>query len=167
MIRISAANPLRFSGSVDYEFSHNDFMCYFQKFNRSDSTKLQVFSDEGAPTLQIRSAATNLVLSTVIFIEKTTLIVDDEFKIYEVDISFVAIPEDEIYFQIGDDRTGTIRLAENHEGTVMIRYRNSYNWLGVVFDTDIVFSIRVEGTIRNFEPKSDDEIYTDQVKNVI
>jgi microcystin-dependent protein len=87
------------------------------------------------------------------------------FKIFEVDIIFSNLGVGEYVFSIDGDSSSIISVKTKHENTLLFRYQNSENNFGIVFDTGIQFYLRVEGTIQNYTPKSDDVVYTDQLKN--
>lgn len=171
MIRISGASPIRFRRGnqddiEDYDFFIEKNLCFMQKYNIEDLTKLQIISDDEEPFLTVHVASTNRILQTIYFSEIPTLIADDEFKIFELEIQFAQIGTGEFYFKLSDgSRSGVISVMENHKDTILIKYRNSKNGLGVVFDTGILFQMRIDAFIRNFSPKSDDEIYNDQLRN--
>lgn len=168
MIITNALNPIRFTGSLEYEFTHNEAKCYSQKYNLSDHTKIQVLSDDGAPEMQVMDAETGFPISTISFdLVADNLVVNDDFKIYEAEIVFFNIGVRKIYLRFNQlQKSPVIDIQENHEGTVLLKYRNSRNDFGVVFDTGIVFYTRIEGTVKDLEPQSDNEIYTDQIHNI-
>lgn len=168
MIVISPTNPIRFKGSLDYEFSHNEFKCYLQKYNLDDVTTLQILSDEEEPPLmQVFSSADDTLLYTLGFHQvASNILVNEDFKVYELEILFSNLGIGEYYFKFNEEQySPTVHVLENHEDTILLKYRNSYNKFGIIFDTDLVMYTRVEGTIQNYEPKSEDEIYNDQVMN--
>lgn len=168
MIRISPSNPIRFKGSLDYEFIHNEFKCYMQKYNLQDVTNLQVLSDEEeAPVLTVRRSSDGSFVKSYIFTQVAeNIVVDENFSVFEAEIIFSDLGIGEFYLEFNSaQQSNTIQVKHNHEDTILLKYRNSYNKFGIIFDTDIVFYTRVEGTIRNYEPKSNDEIYNDQVMN--
>lgn len=168
MIKISPSNPIRFKGSLDYEFIHNDFKCYLQKYNLNDITTLQVLSDEELPPVMTvrRSVDGSFVRSYIFTHVAENITVDEDFKVYEAEIIFNELGVGEFYFEFNSaQQSNTIQVKENHEDTVLLKYRNSYNKFGIIFDTDVVFYTRVEGSVRNYEPKSNDEIYNDQIMN--
>lgn len=168
MIITSPTNPIRFTGAIDYEFSHNEFKCYSQKYNLSDVTYLQVLSDEDeVPIMKARDVYTNKVIKTYVFNHVAeNITVNETFKVYEVEIVFNDIGVRDFYLEFNDSQKSTsITVSINHKDTVMLKYRNSRNDFGIVFDSEVVFYTRVEGSIRDYTPRSDDEIYNDQIRN--
>lgn len=166
MVIISPTNPIRFDNSLDYGFGINaDPLCYRQKFELADFTRLQVRSDDEEVYLIIREAFTGKLIDTLTFSEIPSLLVDQTFKIFELDVIFSGLGIGEYVFSIDDNSSSIISVKTKHENTLLFRYQNSENNFGVVFDTGIQFYLRVEGTIQNYTPKSDDVIYTDQLKN--
>ena len=166
MVIISPTNPIRFDNSLDYGFGINvDPLCYRQKFELADFTRLQVRSDDEEVYLIIREAFTGKLIDTLTFSEIPSLLVDQTFKIFELDIIFSGLGIGEYVFSIDDNSSSIISVKTKHENTLLFRYQNSENNFGIVFDTGIQFYLRVEGTIQNYTPKSDDVVYTDQLKN--
>ena len=166
MVIISPTNPIRFDNSLDYGFGINtDPLCYRQKFELADFTRLQVRSDDEEVYLIVREAFTGKLIDTLTFSEIPSLLVDQTFKIFELDIIFSNLGVGEYVFSIDDNSSSIISVKTKHENTLLFRYQNSENNFGVVFDTGIQFYLRVEGTIQNYTPKSDDVVYTDQLKN--
>jgi microcystin-dependent protein len=166
MVIISPTNPIRFDNSLDYGFGINaDPLCYRQKFELADFTRLQVRSDDEEVYLIIREAFTGKLIDTLTFSEIPSLLVDQTFKIFELDVIFSGLGVGEYVFSIDDNSSSIISVKTKHENTLLFRYQNSENNFGIVFDTGIQFYLRVEGTIQNYTPKSDDVIYTDQLKN--
>jgi microcystin-dependent protein len=166
MVIISPTNPIRFDNSLDYGFGINaDPLCYRQKFELADFTRLQVRSDDEEVYLIIREAFTGKLIDTLTFSEIPSLLVDQTFKIFELDVIFSGLGIGEYVFSIDDNSSSIISVKTKHENTLLFRYQNSENNFGIVFDTGIQFYLRVEGTIQNYTPKSDDVVYTDQLKN--
>ena len=166
MVIISPTNPIRFDNSLDYGFGINaDPLCYRQPFEVADFTRLQVRSDDEEVYLLIHEAFTGKLITTLTFSEIPSLLVDQTFKIFEVDIIFSNLGVGEYVFSIDGDSSSIISVKTKHENTLLFRYQNSENNFGIVFDTGIQFYLRVEGTIQNYTPKSDDVVYTDQLKN--
>lgn len=168
MIKISPTNPIRFKNSLPYDFIHDDFDEYCQKFTTSDKTSVQVISDEeNPPVLTLRSSPDGLEVATyTLNAAAENITIDEGFKVYEIEILFSAIGEGYYYFEFNSEQySNVIHVKDHHEDTVLIKYRNSYNNFGVIFDTGIVFHLRVEGEIRDYEPRSNNEIYNDQLMN--
>lgn len=169
VFEVAPLNPIRFSGMMTYDFEHTDPKCYWQKFNSSDSTRLQILSDVSDISLTVHDHQTDSLVHTFSVSEIETSLVGQTFKVYESTLSWSSVGEGRYYLKlessVGIFYSTPIWIAENHEDTLLFRYRNSENNFSVVFDTDIIFTLRVEGDIQNFTPRFDDEIYNDQKRN--
>lgn len=177
---IALVNPLRFVKAVvdadKYILSPFDLdtsVKYLQKFTRKDSTKIQVLSDFEF-TFKIYKSSDNSLVSTLIPVENDSGIIGQTFKIYEVSIDFSLLAVGIYYCEIvytneaDEEITYTsecIDVQNEHENTIVFEYTNSENNFSVVFETEIEFSLRVEGNITNFTPEFDDIIYNDQKRN--
>lgn len=180
---LSQANPLRFidvtrtnkgfngNFAVDQVLSYQDQKCYLQKWQHDDTLKLQFCSDFEPTDLEIRDALTNELASSIPWVEKTTSIIGQTFKIYEIGFAFMGIDSGKYYAlfsyedQDGIDRpqeTEVFDVREEQPNTINVRYKNSRNKLDVVFDTGIEFEFRVEGAIKNFLPDNTRDTFEDQ-----
>jgi hypothetical protein len=171
---IANLNPLRFTGGAGNKFDRlfmQDLLnkwqskkCYFQKWNLEDTTKIQVLSDFEF-TFKIYDMD-GIEVSEIEPLEVASEIQGKTFKVYEVPLvfdtagSFYAVIEYEEATLISE--AWTVGMFTD---TMLYKYRNSENNFSVLFDTEIEFNFRVEGLIADFEPKSDDVIYNDQLKN--
>lgn len=173
---IPLLNPIRFTGGAGNKFDtelmidlinrYQEKKCYFQKWNIGDNTKLQILSD-WIFTFKIFDLETNEELENIVPVEFVTGIEGQTFKVYTVDIEFL---ESGYYYSVIQyDGNSLIsepwQISDGWESTILFKYRNSENNFSVVFDNDFEFDFRVEGLVANFEPKSDDVIYNDQLKN--
>lgn len=184
MFEIALANPIKFventGGRLDTHFSvdlinsFQDKKCYFQKWQRDDQTRLQILSDHSDISFTIHDLYTDAVVLTIIPIDMEVNVIGQSFRVYEVPIDFSQLIEGEYYAVISytNDLEQDISIysepmmvRDEHDSTLLIQYRNSDNNFSIVFDTDIVFTIRVEGVIDQFTPQSDDVVYNDQKRN--
>lgn len=191
IFEIAPVNPIRFinvTNTLDnrYFFKHfdsalafdllNKFQtqaCYHQKWSTRDSTKIQILSDYEF-TCKVFNLQTNEEVLELTPVEVSANILGQTFKIYELTPVFSTIGEGLFYFTLSytDDDLNVIEfmsepleVTELQPDTLLFEYTHSENDYSVVFETGIIFSIRVEGTIQNFIPKSEDVIYNDQKKN--
>lgn len=183
LFEIALANPIRFINAnlIDndrYFYQpfdiHQDKKCYFQKFTTQDTTKLQILSDFDSITFNIYRLDDNSLALNVVPVQVPINIIDQTFKAYEITIPFTSLPEGDYYCKIAyvnellqtvEFVSEPISVLDVHPNTLLIEYTNSENNFSVVFDTGIVFSLRVEGIIEDFTPEFDDVIYNDQKRN--
>ncbi len=177
VFEIALVNPVRFlpEGESDlFELNQED-KCYLQKFITSDVTKIQILSDFPDITAQVREASGNSLSLTLNVVEIDTNILDQTFKCYEIEIDFSQLDPGQ-YVVVIEYENGIstvpvmlisepIDVQETQPDTMLFKYKNSENNFSIVFDTGIEFDFRVEGTIKEFTPVSDDIIYNDQLRN--
>lgn len=186
MFNIAVLNPLRFidtsaindsfdgNFAIDQGLSYQNPKCYRQKWQLSDTLKLQVISDFVPTDLLFRDLSSDLVVNTVPWEEKNTVVVDQTFKVYELEFEFETLPEGQYYteFSYVDENTlehvlisEPICVALKQENTLLLQYKNSINDFDVIFDTGIVFNFRAESAIKDYTPGNSREIYNDQRVN--
>lgn len=186
MFSIAILNPLRFidtseinygfdgNFAVDQVLSYQNPKCYLQKWQLSDSLKLQVISDFIPTDLLFHDLDSSFVIASIPWSEKTTIIVDQTFKVYEIEFDFESIPEGRYYTQfsyVDQDDQEHILLSEpldvslRQENTLLLEYKNSINDFDTIFDTGIVFSFRVESAIKDYSPGNSRNVYNDQRVN--
>ncbi|MDR2652184.1 MAG: hypothetical protein LBC68_07715, partial [Prevotellaceae bacterium] len=166
-MKIPEANPIRFNVlPPDKDGEH----WYFQKFQRSDITTIQILVDNSEPaqdwTLQIFNSDDILqVYFTILKVEFTTLV--EGIKIIEFYIYFSQAEEGLHYFVLSGGTSkfysDFLCIKDKHEETKLITYHNSVNDQSVIFSTGIIFNVRVEAqdrhTPKSLVPKSVDSIY--------
>lgn len=174
IFNIVPLNPFSFNGDKPdwYYFNHAAEKCYYQLFETGDTTMFQILSEVEDFTATIIDFETNETVKNLIPVNQETNVIGQDFEVYNVTVNFSDVPEGYYYILVewndGGQRelySKPIHLLENHEGTLLFEYKNSRNDFSVIFTEDTVFHLRVEGTIQNFEPSSDDEIYNDQKRN--
>lgn len=177
VFQIADANPIRFTRADDPDlFTLNQTKCYFQKWNQSDSTKIQILTNLTSIDFLIRDYATNLEIGSIPVIEIPINIIHPDYtdlKCFEVSIPFGSLLGQyfaEISYSGISDPPVTLysepfEVAESHPDTLLYKYKNSENNFSIIFDTNIEFDFRSEGTIKEFTPSSDDVIYNDQKIN--
>jgi hypothetical protein len=134
--------------------------CYCQKYNRSDYTELQIITPTTVTSVTAHLIDPDGRKIRQIYALKATNIPIKDISVYDLLVRF-DVPEG--YYRIMVEIHGAgitactlysdcLHIAENHECTTLIEYRNSENFLSTIFDTGITFAIRVEG---GFYPKSE------------
>lgn len=146
---------------------------YFHKRQTNGKEPIQLISDF-VPTLEFFTCDDVLYLNVPIN-AVPTLIKDVSFLIYEAEVDYSLFAPDEIYYGkityvdenavTQDWRTTPIDVQVKHANTLLYQYKNSYNDKGIVFDTGIIFNNRIEGNLREYQPKSDRQQYEDQEYN--
>lgn len=170
ILEIAPLNPIGFvtEAPTYYNFEHAEEKCYYQKFQRDESTIIQVLSDT-EPTCWIVNFRTGMQVVPIVPVKEVTNIQGKTFNVYNITIPFNSLAEGLYYVEIvGSGKayySYPLSVKDEHEGTIAISYKNSENNFSVVFTPDTIFTIRVEGTIQNFLPSSDNEIYNDQKRN--
>lgn len=164
-----------FWDNYGYDFKHIQKKCYKQKFNLSDNTILQILSDYSTLSAAVYNEITGVKVIDLVVQNKGVSLVDQTFSVYEIEVPFMNLLSEGIYnIQISyTDETSIVRsfisemldIKTDHEETILFSYSNNANNFNIIFDTGITFNIRVEGTIQNFKPASEDEIYFDQKHN--
>lgn len=176
VFQIAPINPIRFNTEfVDwYDFEHSKEKCYYQKFQNSDTTIFQVLSDFPNFTVTLKDYETNSSVANLNYEELPVNFSGETFKAYNVTVPFLGLPEGYYYIQVtytdennvvNDIFSNPIHVAPLHKDTLLITYHNSENNFSVVFTDDTIFNLRVEGTIQDFQPEADDQIYFDQERN--
>jgi hypothetical protein len=177
IFQIAPANPIRFipEGESDLFLINQENKCYFQKWKNTDSTKLQILSDFPDITIDIRDYNTNEIVLSLNVAEIPINLIGQTFKCYEVLFDFSLLTDGQYYAELTYSSISTdpvtlfsepFDVQADHPGTMLFKYTNSENNYSIIFDTDIEFDFRVEGTIKEFTPVSDDVIYNDQKRNV-
>lgn len=180
LFQIAIANPMRFTPADDTDlFTINqEGKCYFQKWQQSDNTKLQILSTYPDIEFLIRNYQTNAVVGTIPVVEIPVNIINQPdypgLKCYQVSIPFASLPVGQYFAEItysGVSGFGGLLYSEPFDvavvqpQTLLVKYKNSENNFSIIFDTNIEFDFRVEGTIKDFAPQFDDVIYNDQKRN--
>lgn len=186
MFSIATLNPLRFidtsninfgfdgNFAVDQVLSYQNPKCYCQKWQLSDTLRLQVLSDFVPTDLLIKDLYSDLTVASVAWAEKPTIIIDQTFKVYELEYQFITLPEGKYYTQFSYEDENEVEhllisepiyIAQVQENTLLLQYKNSINDFDVIFDTGIVFNFRVESAIKDYTPGNNRAIYNDQNVN--
>lgn len=179
VFQIADANPLRFfrQSAPDLFEAIQDGKCYLQKWEKTDSTKIQILTDYPDIEFTIHDAHTDIQVASVAVTEIAVNILNPELagvKCYEVSLAFGTLEgqyyakvkygdfSEDIEFEVFSE---PFDVQTEQSGTILFNYKNSENNFSIIFTTSISFNLRVEGTIQEFTPASDDVIYNDQKFN--
>jgi len=182
MFKIADILPLRFihlnniSAAFNGDFAVRQLLdyqsprCYAQKWELGDVLKLQCPSLTPPTALEIREVDTDFLAYQVNWVEIPTLITGQTFKIYELEQSLSVLNEGRYYtsFQYENEdgiqpvQSEAIDVQIEQDNTLLIEYHNARNDYDIIFDTGIVFQIRVEAAIKNFLPQNERDTYEDQ-----
>lgn len=182
---LALLNPVRFidtnniNAGFDGNFalklllSYQNPKCYFQKWQFGDTLKLQILSDYVPTPLLFRELYTDELLESALWVEITTSILGQTFKVYELEFSFSTLSEGRYYaqFEYTDEDITHLLISEPldvraaQDNTILLKYKNSENDFDVIFDTGIEFQFRIEGAVKDYTPGTDRNVYTDQQFN--
>lgn len=145
---------------------------YYQKWQRGDTTKLQVGCSFLPDNLKLYNSKGKLKKSfpfTLIAaggsigysIYECEIDIDDQdddiyffyFKATFIDVSFAAISE-------------PVQLKDSFQNTLIFQYWNSFNDHGVIFSTGIKYKFRCEAGIMDMQPDRERASYTDLIHNI-
>ena len=162
-------NGLPFDATKDGFMNPNG--AYFQKWQTNDYTTFQFQSDFAGATFKLYDFYSDQLVASFDVTLKDTPIVGVTWKVYECTVAFAEIDpgfyygvlsyvdQDEVTQII---QTSPLAVADYWDKTLLYEYKNTQNDKGIVWDTGIEMSIRVEGLIREYTPKSLREDYVDQ-----
>jgi hypothetical protein len=173
MILIPTINPIRFSlsGVNEPKAEYAYYRDYYQKFQRTDSTKIQILIPEDEPlknwalsAMKIDDEATSYTIPKVSFDNK----IDNHLVVeYSIDFSRFQEGKYRFFLQSGNGlkySSDIICIKDTHEYTRLLSYCNTYNEQGVAFSTGVVFHLRVESQLyKAVIPKSEDSIYNNNL----
>lgn len=179
-------NPLRMinttaiDDSFDGDFAIRQLLeyqtptCYFQKWQRSDTIKLQCLSDYVPTDVVFHDVFTDQEISNAQWVEVDTVIVGQTFKCYQLEFSVSNLQTGKYYvkFSYTDSESlenilmsEPICVSNSHPNTTLLKYKHSRNDFSIIYDTGIEFQFRVESAIKNYTPGNDRAIYVDQKQN--
>lgn len=186
MFDIPILNPLRLIDTSDINFGFDgnfsfdrilDFQdpkCYFQKWKRSNTLKLQILSDFVPTDLLFLDLVSNVIVNSVAWELKDILIANETFKVYELSFLFSELPEGryQALFSYTDQDDNLhplvsepLSVMDEQPNTLTIKYKHYENDFDIIFDTGIEFEFQVEAAIRNYNPQNSRAVYTDQKIN--
>ncbi|MDR0620141.1 MAG: hypothetical protein LBG17_09620, partial [Bacteroidales bacterium] len=173
MILIPTLNPIRLSLSgvnepkVEYAFYRD----YYQKFQRTDVTTIQILIPEEEPVKDwaLSAKATDGEATVYTAPQEVFNSVLAGHRVVEFAIDFSQFPEGKFRFVLQGGNglqylSEIICIKDFHEHTRLLSYRNTYNDQSVAFNTGVIFHLRVETQLyKSFIPKSEDSIYSDNL----
>lgn len=156
--------------TADYTFMHQT--CYAQKWQTTDICYFQFESNYSPINISLIDINGQVVGSTLVL----SNVVANKFEpgkyVFEGAYSFADIPEGFYYFKM---TTGSpilktfiswpLHVKAVHENTCYLEYSNSRYHGDVIFETGIVFGLRVEAMLGNFKPGGKRDIYEDEKLN--
>lgn len=164
-VEVQAANPLYMSEPIDE--------CYLQKWSTLDTTTIQVLSDYFFE-FKIYSVSTGLPVLTIEPVDIQTSIIGRTFTCYEVTVPFTELVPGNYYAEIfytDDDgqeqflQTQAFNVATEQADTLWVQYTHSRNKFSIIFDTGIVFNLRISGRIADWTPEFNDTVFVDEIEN--
>lgn len=185
IFRISTLNPFRFvlqytrdarynTLPFDEKLDDNNIRCFKQKWQTNDTAKVQFLSEYEDIELNFFKSDGEYLLNVPIA-DSGWNIIDQTFKAYEGEVDFSLFDAGDYYGEltyVDEDLntvqylTPTFTVAELHPDSLLWEYRNTFNYKNVIFDTGIVFNIRADGRIGDFDPQFDYESFADQEYDV-
>lgn len=152
------------SRQINYSWQTND--CYFQKWQFTDTLRLQIISNEELTDLKILNLD-GAVVDTVSWVANALVLPDyPDYKVYEINYPFANLTAGKYVIQQDLFEAEAIEVAEKWDKTVLLKYKHSENDYSVIFDTLIEFEFRVEGWVGDYKPKNDRDVYNDQTRNL-
>lgn len=177
-IQVSDLNPLRFidTSNLNSGFDGNlasnllnwyqTNQCFLQPFIKSDNLILQVIADVVPDDVEIRDQYDTVISTGIWSVKPLTLPDCPDLKVYELELPFVDVPEGAYQAYFNTFVSEPFRVFDQAERTILLKYKNSRNDYDTVFDTGIQFEFRTYGSIDNYVPQNDREVFTDQRHNV-
>lgn len=141
-----------------------------QKWQTSDTLKLQFESNFGSIQLQVIDCEENVYMTHIVSQVRINKYLTG-FYVYEDTIDWSVLEPGTywITLTLGAGIKTMISepqiLAETHENTLYFEYFNTKHHGDVVFETGIVFAYRVEAWLRKFDPANERTSYRDQRLN--
>lgn len=139
---------------------------YCQKWQKSDTIKLQFTSD--IETLKVSIVDENDVpFAEYAMVKKLEDRKNPGLFAREVSIPLAAIAERGYCLKVSAGTTPLYisepqSIKQFHENTLLLEYNNSRYHQDIIFETGIVFTLRVEGAFGFLNPASSDQYYTNQ-----
>lgn len=193
VFQIAPLNPLRFvdltsnvawpevyhSKPFDLEFFQESIFefqtktCFFQKWQTNDTTQVQIWSDFPIDSITLYNYDTGLNFD-ITPVDTGLTFPDFSFSVYEFELHFSTYGTGRAYIEIiYTDGGGAPNvwqsdpfwIADKWEETLLIEYKNDENDFSIIFDTGIEFSLRVDGILDHFQPRSERIVYNDQIRN--
>lgn len=147
-------------------------ICYLQKWQKADTTLIQITSTIAPNDLQIYKADGKTVAFSIPFTLKATP--TPGTMVYECLVNFSTLADGIYYLYIsGSLMTNSfafisepIHVKAMHADTMLFTYYNSYNAFKTFFTTNYKASFRCEAGIMDFAPERERASYVDEIHDV-
>lgn len=164
---------------IDFDFpdtilpwQQNTGFC--QPWQKSDTIFLQLQTNIGPVSLILKDCETGYVIDTKLFTQKEESVTQPGLFIYELSMPLTDYPAGCYYAEItlGADpvvftlRTGELEIAETHENSLYLEYKNYEFRNDIIWETGAFMAIRVFGTNKYLKTASKSTTYEDQVLNM-
>lgn len=174
IFNIPYLNPFHFeniSAAIDPRYNNPQVYrnCSPQLWQTNDVTFLQLQSDV-LPELKFYNEY-GVFAKEFALLPSEKQVVGVTFTIYEAQISFNSFAPGFYYAELTYNdvvwQSGLMDIQVKHPDTILIEYTQKKNNFGIIFETGLTFSFRVEGAILNYQPGSDNELYIDQIHDPV
>lgn len=147
---------------------------YCQPWQLSDTIFLQLQTNVGPVGFTLRDCKTGAAVDTLLFTQKEESITEPGLFIYEISIPLDGYDEGCYYGEVTFGaspvvftlRTGELHLAELHENSIYIEYKNYEFRNDIIWETGLFLAMRVFGTVKYLRTASKSTSYEDQVLNM-
>lgn len=147
---------------------------YCQPWQKSDTIFDQLQTNIGPVAFILKDAVTDYVIDTLLYTQGAESVNEPGMFIYEISVPLNIYPEGCYYAEVtfGVDpviftlRTGELNIAETHENSLYLEYQHFEFREDVIFETGILYGMRVFGTNRYQKTANKSTTYEDQVLNM-
>lgn len=185
--QIPLINPFRFVNAnyydtvdpryenLPFDYVKDGFMnpnsFYAQPWKISDYTKFQFQSDFAGATFKFYRFSDDTFVKSFAIDLKNVSIKNVTWSVYECTVTFADLDEGVYYGVLSytdqDEvvqnlQTSPLDVRQRWPKTILYEYKHTFNDKGVIWDTGILMSVRVQGLIREFDPASQRDDYVDQ-----
>lgn len=178
-VPVNAPNPARFATKYYDDYLFEDTILGFEEKTKffipwhiDDTIKLQMTSNFAPLQMQLQDTQGNIIDSTNMTQVRANRY-NPGFYLYEYTFALSAAPDLGCYRYIlipggsvpDSFKSEWFRLTDDPSDTMLLTAFNSRYHADVVFETGIVFELRVPGYIIHSAPASQDVMYKDQILN--
>lgn len=166
----------RYMDDWNYQETIRDFeekQPYLQPWQKNDIIPLQLLSNYAPHNLYLYDCEGNQV-NSFSSVYKPSSIEGTGQKAYEFAIALNIYDEGVYQFRLQSGspilknmESEWFHLKTLHENSVQLRYKHNENDFDVVFETDIEFTFRTYGGLKEFKPASDRTVFIDQTRDII
>lgn len=156
-------NPLKFDALSFFDFK-NPETCYFQKWFRKDTLKIQVLTDfSDLVSFKILDFYSRKVVFTGQFSKFETDLNSENRFFQTLNLPFKSFQFGRYIMLInGKIWSKPFEVIPEDSGTVLLNYRNTINSLNCSFENGWFFEKRFSGKVHLYSPEIDSTIYRDQ-----